>query len=115
MFDGWGDGGRSIIGVDQNGTRLVYDSISGSERLSMLERIREAVPEDFLILVNSNWNKIPISIPYINGGVLESRPESDSGYNKQQACRRLKIALIWYEENAREPKINCLLSRGDSD
>ena len=111
MFDGWGDGGRSIIGVDQNGTRLVYDSISGSERLSMLERIREAVPEDFLILVNSNWDKIPISIPYINGGVLESRPDPDSGY-ANSTLAEIEDSLIWFEENAREPKINCLLGRG---
>ena len=111
MFDGWGDEGRSIIGVDQNGTRLVYDSISASESLSMLERIREGVPEDFLILVNSNWDKLPLSIPHINGGLLESRPESDSGYTRGTLAE-IEDSLIWFEENAREPKINCLLGRG---
>ena len=111
MFDGWGDGGRSIIGMDQNGTIHVNDYVAGSERLSILERIREAVPEDFLILVNSNWDKIPLSIPYINGGLLESRPGSDSGYTRGTLAE-IEDSLIWFEENAREPKINCLLGRG---
>ena len=111
MFDGWGDGGKSIIGIDQNGTRHVYDSVAGSVRLAILERIREAVPEDFLILVNSNWNKIPLSIPYINGGMMETSRDLDSGYSNDRLAE-IEDSLIWFEENAREPKINCLESEG---
>ena len=111
FFDGLGDGGRSIIGVDQDGTRQVYDSIDGSVRLSMIERIREAVPEDFLILANSNWNKIPLLIPYINGGMMECYPDTPSGFTNSTLAG-IEDAVIWYEENAREPQINCLMSRG---
>ena len=111
MFDTWADGGMILIGMDQNGTIHVYDSVDGSVRLSIIERIREAVPEDFLILVNSNWDKLPLSIPYINGGMMETQRDSDSGYTNSRLAG-IEDALLWYEENAREPKINCLQGEG---
>ena len=87
MFDTWADGGMILIGMDQNGTIHVYDHVDESVRLSIIERIREAVPEDFLILVNSNWDKLPLSIPYINGGMMETHPGLRQRLHKQQACR----------------------------
>ena len=111
MFDTWGDGGMILIGMDQNGTIHVYDHVDGSVRLSIIERIREAVPEDFLILVNSNWDKLPLSIPYINGGMMETQRDSDSGYTSSRLAG-IEDALLWFEENAREPKINCLQGEG---
>ena len=111
MFDTWGDGGMVLIGMDQNGTIHVYDGVDGSVRLSIIERIREAVPEDFLILVNSNWDKLPVSIPYINGGMMETHRDSDSGYTNSRLAG-IEDALLWFEENAREPKINCLSGQG---
>ena len=73
MFDTWADGGMILIGMDQNGTIHVYDHVDASVRLSIIERIRKAVPDDFLILCNSNWDKLPLSIPYINGGMMETQ------------------------------------------
>ena len=52
MFDTWGDGGMILIGMDQNETIHVYDHVDASVRLSIIERIREGVPDDFLILTN---------------------------------------------------------------
>ncbi len=111
MFDTWADGGMILIGLDQNGTIHVYDHVDASVRLSIIERIREAVPEDFLILVNSNWDKLPLSIPYINGGMMETHRDSDSGYTTSRLAG-IEDALLWFEENAREPKINCLQGSG---
>ncbi len=111
MFDTWRDGEWTLIGLDQNGTIHVYDHIDPSVRLSIIERIREAVPEDFLILVNSNWDKLPLSIPYINGGMMETQRDSDSGYTNSRLAG-IEDALLWFEENAREPKINCLQGEG---
>ncbi len=111
MFDGWADNAMVLIGMDQNGTIHVYDGVDASVRLSIIERIREAVPEDFLILVNSNWDKLPVSIPYINGGMMETQRDSDSGYTNSRLAG-IEDALLWFEENAREPKINCLQGEG---
>ena len=111
MFDAWGDGGMILIGMDQDGTIHVDDHVDGSVRLSIMERIREGVPEDFLILCNSNWDKVPLSIPYINGGFLETGRDLESGYSNDRLAE-IEDALLWFEENAREPKINCLQGEG---
>ena len=111
MFDTWADGGMTLIGMDQNGTIHVYDHVDASVRLSIIERIRESAPEDFLILTNSNWDKLPLSIPYINGGMLETGRDLDNGYSNDRLAE-IEDALLWYEENAREPKINCLQGEG---
>ena len=111
MFDTWADGGMVLIGMDQNGTIHVYDHVDASVRLSIIERIREAVPEDFLILANSNWDKLPLSIPYINGGFMETFRDAAAGYTTSRLAE-IEDALIWYEENAREPKINCVQGEG---
>ena len=111
MFDTWADGGMILIGMDQNETIHVYDHVDASVRLSIIERIREAVPDDFLILCNSNWDKLPLSIPYINGGMMETQRDSDFGYTRSRLAG-IEDALLWFEENAREPKINCLQGQG---
>ena len=111
MFDTWGDGGMILIGMDQNGTIHVREGVDGSVRLSIIERIREAVPEDFLILTNSNWDKLPLSIPYINGGMMETFRDDDVGYTTSRLAE-IEDSLIWYEANAREPKINCVQGEG---
>ena len=80
-------------------------------RISILRRIREAVPEDFLIVCNNNWALLPHSIPYINGGFLETFRDLDSGYSNRTAAE-IEEALLWYEENAREPRINILRAAG---
>ena len=111
MFDTWGDGGMILIGMDQNGTIHVRDHVDTSVRLSIIERIREAVPEDFLILTNSNWDKLPLSIPYINGGMMETHRDLDSGYSNDRLAE-IEDSLLWFEANAREPKINCVQGEG---
>ena len=41
-------------------------------RMTILRRIREAVSDDFLILVNSNADKVLHSAPYVNGMFMET-------------------------------------------
>ena len=77
----------------------------------MIQRIRAGVPDDFLILCNSNWAKLPITGSYINGGFMETfRDGYDVYQNKTLA--EIEDALIWYEANVREPRINCLRGEG---
>ena len=77
----------------------------------MIQRIRAGVPDDFLILCNSNWAKLPITGPYINGGFMETfRDGYDVYQNKTLAD--IEDALLWYEANVREPRINCLRGEG---
>ena len=94
----------------------LYDGIMfdawGGDDFSVLRKIREGVPDNFLILFNTNRRKIPLSIPYINGGFMETFPRvRENGYTRDDIIE-IESNLIWYEVNAREPKINCLRGFG---
>ena len=71
--------------------------------ITMLKRIREAVGDDFLILVNSNKTKVPRSAPYVNGMFMETI----NGYG-HKGLPEIESTLLWGEQNLREPQINCL-------
>ena len=79
---------------------------------NILKRIREKVPDDFLIAINSNRDKLPLSIPYINGSHMETFPRvRENGYTRDDIIE-IETNLIWFEANAREPQINILRGFG---
>ncbi len=80
--------------------------------ISILQKIRAVVPDDFLILCNNNRNPLPLSAPYINGGFMETFPNTrEEGYTRADIID-IENNLIWYEANVREPKINLLRGFG---
>ena len=80
-------------------------------RMTMLRRIREAVSDDFLILVNSNADRVPHSAPYVNGMFMETIGSGFHGYSHQELIQ-IENTLLWGERNLREPRINCLRGTG---
>ena len=114
IFDGWHEG--YLMLKPRWGETLASPITFEQEKaalLSILQRIRESVPDDFLILCNSNWQKLPSSAPYINGGFMETGRDLDSGYSNDRLAE-IEDTLIWFEENLREPKINCVQGQGIS-
>ena len=118
LYDTWGDGtylklhNRSLPYPDydeQTHAKLIQEEVEA--RTTILKRIRENVPDDFLILVN-NYRKSPFSIPYINGGWMETFPHDEDGVYTRSRIAEIEANLIWYEENAREPQITCLRALG---
>ena len=96
MFDAWGHD----------------DSRPRSERYDILRKIRERVPEDFVILFNTNHWYIPDLAPYINGAFMETFPHvREDGYTRERIVE-IETNLIRYESTVREPKINCLRGFG---
>ena len=73
----------------------------------IIRRIREAVGEDFLILVNPNRTKPKRSAPYINGLFMETGRDYAGGYT-YGGLGQIESTLLWAEENLRSPQINCL-------
>ena len=115
MFDaGWSEGGRVLVDRSLEEWERQYYRTFEQEleaRVSMIQRIRANVPDDFLILCNSNWAKLPITGSYINGGFMETfRDGYDVYQNKTLA--EIEDALLWFEANVREPQINCLRGEG---
>ena len=95
-----------------------------SAKDAILRRIREAVGDDFLILVNPNRHKVPEHAAYINGLFLETLPDSEGGNTHDglfietlpdfegsysyEGLAQIEDTLLWAEENLREPQVNCV-------
>ena len=101
FFDYWDEGGVILDGYRTHEAEL-------TSRMTILERIREAVPDDFLIIVNGKARK---TMQYINGIFLESFRELFEDYN-HTGIERLANSLLWAEQNLREPQITCLEAEG---
>ena len=106
MFDAWAE------------THAVLPNSTLQEEqpalISILRRIRQGVPDDFLILCNRNEAKLRLSAPYINGGFMETFPLEKGrlhGYTRADIIV-IEDSLIWYEANMREPRINVLRGFG---
>ena len=102
MFDAWAE----THAVLPNSTLQEEQPVL----ISILRRIRQGVPDEFLILCNRNEAKLPLSAPYINGGFMETFPLEKGrlhGYTRKDIIE-IETNLIWYEANMREPKINVL-------
>ncbi len=77
-------------------------------KLSILRRIREAVGDEFLILVNTVRWKVPRSAPYVNGTFMETEWDPNIGFYTRERLTQIENTLLWSEENFREPQVNCL-------
>ena len=76
-------------------------------KLSLIQRIRALVPNDFLIIGNNNQYRIPITGSYMNGSFMESFQDYEGGYTPARLAE-IESNLLWLEENLKEPQINCL-------
>ena len=107
IFDGifmdlWAEEEEEIPGTPN--TAHLYHGNRVEALVSLVKSIREAVGDDFLILVNTRTLKIPRSAPYVNGAQMETW---DAAYPRERLIE-LENALSWYEDNLRYPQINNL-------
>ncbi|MDE0317652.1 MAG: leucine-rich repeat domain-containing protein [Candidatus Poribacteria bacterium] len=80
----------------------------------MIQGIRDAVGDDFLILVTTT-NRAGFATErhaeYINGIFMETTEDYEGGYTYKRLSD-IENTLLWAEENLREPQINCVAGRG---
>ena len=81
----------------------------------ILQGIRAEIDDDFLIMVNTNREKIPKWATYVNGTFMETLPSISTDLNIFQGrgytyadLFQIESTLFWSEENMREPRINGL-------
>ena len=106
FLDWWQEGSTTL----NNDKGVYYRSVEAerSARISMVRRIREAVDDDFLIIVNTGRSKAPLSAPYVNGTFMATQwDKRDTGYT-HDGLREIESTLLWSEQNFREPQINAL-------
>ena len=123
LFDGifldhWSEGRRLREIRSLEAEHLARDNI--------LQAIRATVADDFLIMVNTNENKIPRWAEYVNGTYMETYPtleipfgeitDVDKQYRNlgysRESLPRIEETLIWSETHFREPRINGLTGFG---
>ncbi len=82
---------------------------------AILQRIRAAVRDDLLIIVNTGRFEIPGRAWGINGTFLETLRDTQRGlpviagnHYGYEGLKHIESTLLWAEENLREPQINCL-------
>jgi len=73
------------------------------ERVSLAKKVRAAIGEDALILVNANDRKSPRSAEFVNGHFMECYRSKEPG-----DWKKIEESLVWAEANLRKPRINCL-------
>ena len=120
FFDWWHENG--VILADRTTTWGTGDNdgyigftAEQTARDNILKGIRENVPEDFLILVNTNRNKIYRTAWGINGTFMETGRDVHLGFPDDYThvgIKDIEDTLRWSEKNMRYPQINCLEGAG---
>ena len=104
LLDLWGEVEENISGTE--GTAHLYHGNRVEALVSLVKRIREAVGDEFLIIINPNDRKSPRSAPYVNGAFIETWYGKEGISHKE--ILKLENALSWNEKNLRYPQVNCL-------
>lgn len=73
------------------------------DRMALIQRVREAIGPEALILVNANDRQTPESAPNVNGYFMECWRSKT-----RQDWDRIAETLLFAEANLRQPRINCL-------
>ena len=106
FFDWWSEKWNALYNR-RTGKRYYDLEVEVNAKVSILRRIREAVGDDFLILVNTNRSKVPRSAPYVNGTFMETLRDYEGGYT-YAGLSEIESTLLWSEENFQYPQINSL-------
>ena len=114
VFDWWHEQGVTLFDWSAPSKRYSTPEAERQARLSIVQRIRQQVPDDFLIIGNTNRRKIPLTVSYINGGFMETLRDYDGGYT-HDGLAEIESSLLWLEKNLREPQVNCLEGWGVGD
>ena len=116
FFDWFGEDGEVL--VDDHPPYEGFYSLEEEQRAkdTILQRIREAVRDDFLIIINTGRSKIPRRAWGINGTFMETLRDNQWDLNvdpneepyTHEGLKEIESTLLWAEENLREPQVNCL-------
>ena len=111
FFDWFAEAGVSVL--------LGYYSYEEEQRAKdeIIKRIRAAVRDDFLIIINTGRHAVPRRGWAINGTFLETLQDTRLGRGLSvigndpygyDGLRYIETTLLWAEDNLRSPQINCL-------
>ena len=94
--------------------RGISEEEAHAARDHIIKGIRDAVGDDFLIVVTTTDTPIPRTAEYINGLFMETTDDwTDEGGYTYAGLAHIESTLLWAEENLREPQTNSLAGRGE--
>ena len=96
IFIDWWSENTSSLRNPQTGEIYRTLEIELRARNSILQRIRDRVSDDFLIIVNSNRRKPLQAASYINGLFMETLRDYDGGYT-YSGLQGIENTLLWAE------------------
>ena len=109
IFDWWSEDYAVIRDVENWNTLYRGNEAEQFARDNILAGIRAHARRGFLIMGNTNYGIIPRTGAYINGGFMETGiPEDSTGADLERVINATEHALLWLENNLREPRINAL-------
>ena len=88
-----------------------YVTLEAEQRArdNILQRIRAETRPDFLIMGNTNRDKIPRTGKHINGSFMETLiPRDVTGDRLEELLTEVENSLLWLDTNLKEPRINAL-------
>ncbi len=106
FIDWWSENYPSLVNPQTGETYRTLEVELGA-RKSILQRIRDRVGNDFLIMVNPNRRKTPHAAPYINGFFMETLRDYEGGYT-HQGLMQIESTVLWAEKHLQKPQITCL-------
>ena len=112
VFDSWGEIFPLLplhLHSLEAGELAKINEMQQQAKLNIVRRIRAATRPNFLIQVNSNRTKIPLTGPYINGLSMETAIPDLYFHDPEwlhQTLLETESTLLWAEETLRKPHIN---------
>ena len=106
FFDSWSEDWISLQTADWSNPYSTPE-VERQARLSIVQRIRANIPDDFLMIANMSRSKMQVTGPYFNGSFMEAFRDYDGGYT-HDGLAQMEDTLLWLEENLREPRVNLL-------
>ena len=119
LYDGiWLDRWHETTDFVDVNQGLVTHAAELQARDKILQGIRAEVPDDFLILVNATWSKIPRWASSVNGVLIETWAPPNPNFieavgedYRHQDYYNYEQALLWNEAHLREPNFTLLYAK----
>ncbi len=109
MVDNFGGGPGRIVSTDNREERLeASEEEFEAAIIHIFSEIRARVPDNFIIIVNSQGGPILESLSELINGCFQESPRYFGKEYDYNHLIEIETFLLWNEENMRYPQINCV-------
>ncbi len=108
MMDWMNENATSDDASTEGWNPYLKDEVELKARMELLQNIRNAVGDEFLIMGNTNQRMMSKLAPLLNAAFMENhKPNYKENYTDEQ-LQQIQEAVIFNQEHLHEPKIVCV-------